>query len=545
MKTLRCAIYTRKSSEEGLEQEFNSLDAQREACEAFAISQKHEGWQVSATQYDDGGFSGGNTDRPALARLLEDIHAGEVDILIVYKVDRLSRSLVDFVKLVELFEQQSVSFVSVTQQFNTSTSMGRLTLNVLLSFAQFEREVTGERIRDKIRASKKKGMWTGGPVPIGYEAVDKKLIINLEEAEQVRHIFARYLALGCVRKLKAELDSDGYVSKRRGTVDKPSGGLPHARGALYRTLKNPLYIGKVQSVSGLHDGRHQPIVDDEVWKSVQARLGQNRTRNGLRSTAKEPSLLAGLLFDDQGNPMSPTHTRKGSRRYRYYVSQAVLQFRENDVGTVKRISAQKLESAVLREVLALFKNPKRLHQALGEPTLDAGLASQISKSAKIAHDVWETQSTSQTIASLKQTIARATVQRTGVTIEFIRSGLASFVIEENREIEAPDDHYVVEMKMRFKTAGVEPSAVLAESTTPVASSVRSLQQAVLRGLRWNEQLLKGEVSSLTAVAKREGVTQPYVGRLVRLATLDIDILERIARGDVPAGLTLEALKWYS
>ena len=255
-KSLRCAIYTRKSTEEGLDQAFNSLDAQREACEAFAKSQAHEGWQVLPEHYDDGGFSGGTMERPALARLLAEIESEQIDVVIVYKVDRLSRSLADFVRLIDLFDKTEVSFVSVTQQFNTSTSMGRLTLNVLLSFAQFEREVTSERIRDKIAASKKKGMWMGGLVPLGYDRVEKQLVVNEDEADIVRHIYKRYLKLKCVRELKVELDREGHLSKPRPEHHKSTGRKSFSRGALYTVLKNPVYIGKVHHKGELHDGKH-------------------------------------------------------------------------------------------------------------------------------------------------------------------------------------------------------------------------------------------------------------------------------------------------
>ncbi len=263
---LRCAIYTRKSSEEGLEQDFNSLDAQREACEAFIISQKHEGWSVLDDFYDDGGISGGTMERPALKRLLEDIEAGNIDSVVVYKVDRLSRSLSDFVKMVEIFDDRGVSFVSVTQQFNTTTSMGRLTLNMLLSFAQFEREVTGERIRDKIAASKRKGMWMGGLPPLGYDVQDRQLVINETEAVTVNHIYQRYLELGSVRLLKEELDGDGIVSKLRvNKHDRTSGGKPIARGALYLMLSNRLYLGEIVHKDKSYPGEHEPIISTELW----------------------------------------------------------------------------------------------------------------------------------------------------------------------------------------------------------------------------------------------------------------------------------------
>src|SRR5688572_16503467 len=263
---LRCAIYTRKSSEEGLQQDFNSLHAQREACEAFITSQRHEGWRLLHDEYDDGGFSGGTLERPALRRLLREISAGRIDVVVVYKVDCLTRSLADFAKIVELFERQGVSFVSVTQQFNTTSSMGRLTLNVLLSFAQFEREVTGERIRDKIAASRRKGLWMGGNVPLGYDAVDRKLVVNIVEAELVRRIYGRYAELRCVTRLKAWLDAEGLRSKLRVRADgRASGGLPFERGALYALLQNRVYIGEAVHKGAAYPGDHAPIIDRALW----------------------------------------------------------------------------------------------------------------------------------------------------------------------------------------------------------------------------------------------------------------------------------------
>src|SRR5689334_15518560 len=295
----RCAIYTRKSSEEGLEQEFNSLAAQREACEAYIRSQQHEGWVLVRTRYDDGGFSGGNLERPAAQRLLTDIRAGRIDIVVVYKVDRLTRSLADFARLVELFDASGVSFVSVTQQFNTTSSMGRLTLNVLLSFAQFEREVTGERIRDKIAASKKKGMWMGGNPPLGYDARDRKLLVNEAEAETVRHIFRRYLELGSVRLLKEELEAQGILSKARlSALGRTWGGNRFARGALYLMLQNRIYLGEVVHKKQHYPGEHASIVDRDLWERVQARLAANSVEREGGGRATSPSLLAGLLFDD-------------------------------------------------------------------------------------------------------------------------------------------------------------------------------------------------------------------------------------------------------
>src|SRR5438105_2637713 len=310
-KVIRCAIYTRKSSEEGLEQSFNSLDAQSEACRAFIASQRHEGWRSNTKTYDDGGYSGGSLERPALQLLLEDIKQGKLDAVVVYKVDRLTRSLADFAKIIEIFDSHEVSFVSVTQQFNTTSSMGRLTLNVLLSFAQFEREVTGERIRDKIAASKRKGMWMGGKVPLGYDLRDRKLIVNVEEAQRVRTIYQRYLNLGCVAKLKVDLDRKGVKSKQRIAENgNRSGGTSYSRGALYQILQNHLYLGEIDHRGQIYAGEHQGIVHRELWDQVQARLRTNNqaNQNGLR--LKAPSLLAGLLYDARGNRFTPAPTSK-------------------------------------------------------------------------------------------------------------------------------------------------------------------------------------------------------------------------------------------
>src|ERR1019366_793405 len=312
----RCAIYTRKSSDDGLEQEFNSLDAQREACEAYVTSQRHAGWVALANMYDDGGLSGGTIERPALQQLLSDIKAGKVQIIVVYKVDCLTRSLADFAKIVDVLDAHDASFVSVTQQFNTTTSMGRLTLNMLLSFAQFEREIAGERIRDKIAASKAKGMWMGGNVPLGYDVKERKLAVNEAEAATVRMIFQRYAELGSVALLKAELERAGIVSKRReGAGGELSGGKRFSRGALYLMLQNWLYRGNVA---------HEEIIEPELWQAVQDKLAAGRRERSMAVGAEAPSLLSGLIFDSEGARLSPTHAVKKGKRYRYYVSTALI-----------------------------------------------------------------------------------------------------------------------------------------------------------------------------------------------------------------------------
>src|SRR5829696_106949 len=316
-KVLRCAVYTRVSTEYGLEQEFNSLDAQRESSEAYVKSQAHEGWRLLPTQYNDGGFSGGSLNRPALQKLLADIRDRLVDVVVVYKVDRLTRSLADFAKLVELFDAQGVSFVSVTQAFNTTTSMGRLTLNVLLSFAQFEREVTGERIRDKIAASKKKGLRMGGPVPLGYEVSNKKLVVHEREAEQVRLIFRRYLELGCLTKLAQALREEGICTKvsrrRNGSI---RGGIAFTKGPLAYCLRNRVYVGEVIHKDQYYPGEHDAIVDRALFEAVQQELAAKARSTGLHRIAG--SLLTGRIFDDRGNRMTPTTAKKGGVRYPYY-----------------------------------------------------------------------------------------------------------------------------------------------------------------------------------------------------------------------------------
>src|SRR6266850_245159 len=309
----RCAIYTRKSSEEGLEQEFNSLQAQSEACEAYIRSQRHEGWVLARTRYDDGGFSGGNMERPALQQLLADIQGGRIDIIVVYKVDRLTRSLADFARLVEIFDAQGVSFVSVTQQFNTTSSMGRLTLNVLLSFAQFEREVTGERIRDKIAASKKKGMWMGGNVPLGYDASERSLIVNPGEAETVRCLFALYRELGCARRVKEEADRLGLRTKRGTTASGTErGGRSFSRGHIYHLLSNPIYIGEIAHKGQLYPGQHPALIDAETWTAVRDQLVTNATNHRRKADAAEPSLLAGMLVERGGENPGARRRRRGS-----------------------------------------------------------------------------------------------------------------------------------------------------------------------------------------------------------------------------------------
>ena len=357
-RSLRCAVYSRVSTDQGLEQDFNSLDAQREASEAYIKSQAHEGWRLIRDHYDDGGYSGGSMNRPALQRLLADVQARRIDVVVVYKVDRLTRSLADFAKLVELFDEHGVSFVSVTQSFNTTTSMGRLTLNVLLSFAQFEREVTGERIRDKIAASKRKGMWMGGAVPLGYRVEDRALHIVEHHAGIVRSLFRRYLEAGSVVRLKQQLDAENIrIPTRVDGAGRSRGGGLLSRGHIYKILSNPIYVGRIAHKGQVHEGQHPPIVTRDLWDQVQQslrdHLGSVRTKRRHQSSE---ALLAGKLFDDRGNRMSPSWARKGPRRWRYYVSQAVLQADKGKAGSIVRVPAADVEALVVEALGKLSSN---------------------------------------------------------------------------------------------------------------------------------------------------------------------------------------------
>ena len=361
MKPLRCAVYTRKSTEDGLKQEFNSLDAQREACEAYVLSQRQEGWLLDPGRYDDGGFSGGNMERPGHKALIAKVDAGLVDVIVVYKVDRLTRSLADFAKIVERLDAKQASFVSVTQAFNTTTSMGRLTLNVLLSFAQFEREVTGERIRDKIAASKKKGMWMGGPVPLGYQVIERKLVPVVEEAERVRTIMKRYLSNYSAPRLIAQLEAEGILTKvQNRTSGPPRGGIPFRRGSLFYLLKNPVYRGKIVHHGKVYEGEHEAIVDADLWDAVQAALAVKAPPRRFPTNEPQQALLRNLLKDSEGRPMVPTYGSKGTRRYAYYETRKDLA-RPGDPAAL-RVQRGLLESHVTDQVALLLADEHALRR---------------------------------------------------------------------------------------------------------------------------------------------------------------------------------------
>jgi site-specific DNA recombinase len=428
VRRLRCAIYTRKSSEEGLEQEFNSLDAQREACSAYIASQRSEGWTLLAGRYDDGGVSGGTLDRPALRRLLADIEHGIVDVVVVYKIDRLSRALMDFAKLVEVFDRNGVTFVSVTQSFNTTTSMGRLTLNILLSFAQFEREVIGERIRDKIAASRKRGMWMGGVVPLGYRVRDRKLIIHDDEAVVVRAIFQRFVELGSAALLARSLAADGFRSRR---------GKPFDKAALYKILANRVYIGEAVHKGVGHPGEHEPIIDRKLWNKVRSVLQESpRVRAGL-TRAQTPALLKGLLYGPTGSAMSPTHTRRGNKLYRYYVSQSVLKHGP-EACPVRRVPAAEIEAAVVDQLRIMLRSPEVIVATWRAARTEVdGLSEDAVRDALERLDpVWDELFPAEQSRIVQLLVARVDVGTDGLDINLRTNGLAS-VFEQLAAIEAP------------------------------------------------------------------------------------------------------------
>jgi DNA invertase Pin-like site-specific DNA recombinase len=418
----RCAVYTRKSTEDGLAQEFNSLDAQYEACAAYALSQKHEGWLLAETRYDDGGFSGGNMERPGLKALLADVAAGKVDVILVYKIDRLTRSLADFAKIVDVLDKAETSFVSITQSFNTTTSMGRLTLNMLLSFAQFEREVTGERIRDKIAASKRKGLWMGGKVALGYVVENRRLVVEETEAKLVKLIFKRYLALGSVEELADELNAKGYKTKVQRSVTKPPiGGCPFRRGTLYHMLANPIYLGKVVHKGEAFPGEHDAIISEKLWHAVQEKLKANASGLAKRIRGQQPSLLIGLIKDSLGRPMTASHASKGkTRRYRYYVTRPDKQSKQ----PAYRVSAHDLEKLVTDKLAKYLATPSNI-AALAPPETEAITLQEALNKADIAAAILRSGTGQAKRDLLAQLLAQATLHEASVSLELSSAGLAN------------------------------------------------------------------------------------------------------------------------
>jgi DNA invertase Pin-like site-specific DNA recombinase len=421
IRKLRCAVYTRKSTEEGLEMEFNSLDAQREACDAYIASQKAEGWVLYPESYDDGGFSGGTLDRPALKRLLADIEGGRIDVVVVYKIDRLSRSLMDFAKLVEVFDRGGVTFVSVTQSFNTTTSMGRLTLNILLSFAQFEREVIGERIRDKIAASRKRGMWMGGFVPLGYEVRNRKLVINEAEGATVRMIFERFVEVGSATALARALAAEGVRTRRGRLVDK---------GFLYKLLNNRVYIGDAVHKGTAYPGEHEAIITRALWDNVHGILRESPRVRAGRTRAATPALLKGLIFGPTGCAMTPTHTRRGDKLYRYYVSQSVLK-RGADACPVGRVPAAEIEGAVVDQLRGLLRAPEVIVGTWrsARPEIDGLSEAEVREALEGLDPLWDELFPAEQARIVQLLVERVEVGQEGVDIRLRVDGLARLVHE--------------------------------------------------------------------------------------------------------------------
>ncbi|KQT17219.1 hypothetical protein ASG40_17715 [Methylobacterium sp. Leaf399] len=499
-RPLRCAIYTRVSTEHGLEQEFNSLHNQREAAEAYIKSQAHEGWRCLPAPYDDGGFSGGSLERPALQRLLAEIALKRIDVVVVYKVDRLTRSLSDFARLVELFDAHGVSFVSVTQAFNTTTSMGRLTLNVLLSFAQFEREVTGERIRDKIAASKRKGLWMGGVVPLGYRVEARALHVVEEHAVLIRSIFARYLELGAVTRLQAELDEAGItVPERIDGKGNRLGGKPFSRGHLYQILASPLYIGRLTHRGRVFEGQHQPIVEAAIFEVVQAKLTANHHGKASHRLPSE-HLLVGRIHTAEGHALTPSHTVKGTRRYRYYVSQAVLKGKEaarhSDANPIRRLSAPDIEAAVVQSLRSQFPRAGDLSDA---EVIARGLA-QVVVHPDALH-----------------------LELTGEERSVVQVRWSPNRSQRHREIIVPPGSD----RLGLRPMKVEDRA--------------RILKAVATARSWIDDLLAARIADTDAIAMREGCSERSVRMTLSLAQLSPRIVQALVEGRLPRGIGIKSL----
>ena len=493
-KVIRCAIYTRKSTEHGLDQEFNSLDAQREACEAYIKSQASQNWKALPQEYDDPAYSGGNLERPALKRLLRDIEAGRIDVIVVYKIDRLTRSLADFAKLVEAFDAKSISFVAVTQQFNTTTSMGRLTLNVLLSFAQFERELASERVRDKVAACRKKGKWTGGTVPLGYDAKDKKLVINKTEAETVRTIFRLYLELKSFGKLVAELDRQKIVTKRRDTkVAKYNGGIPFTYGPLAYFLKNRIYVGEMHHGGKWFKGEHQALLDRPTFERVQDLLKKNRIIRRIKHS-ESGALLRGKLFDDKGNAMSPSFSAKNGVRYRFYVSTA-LRGRKDRAGSVTRVSAPEIER-----------------------TIEQTLRRKLQEQGASAEQVWDR------------------IDRTVIGTESIRVTVNPG--SDDRPVQAVEIPWTVERTDCHNNSNLS-----------VREPDQKLLQALARAHAWLSDLANDRFASVEDLASKANIHPKVMREALKMAFLAPDIGTSIFTGDATFELTalrkVSALSWQS
>ncbi len=530
-RRIRCAIYTRKSSEEGLDQDFNSLDAQAEACAAYVTSQKAEGWVLVPTRYDDGGLSGGTLERPALQRLLADIEAGLVDQIVVYKIDRLTRSLSDFAKIVDRLDAAGASFVSVTQSFNTATSMGRLTLNMLLSFAQFEREVTAERIRDKIAASKKKGLWMGGTVPFGYQPDGRSLKIDEAEAPIVRHIHDLYHQLGSIRAVAEEAEDLGYRTRARSSASgNRSGGTPFSRGHVYQILTNPLYAGRIRHRDKVYPGQHPAILDPVGWDALQERLAAEAARSRGRSSAAERSPLVGKLFDETGDRLTPSHSRKKGKRLRYYISRRLVTDKRQKHPDAWRLPARDLETGIARILRDHLMKPTVLTELVRDLSAAEipGLQEKMQHLAKDCDpegsvDLW---------APL---LRRADLQQGSILLRLDRKVLAERLGILPDRIDSAARRISASFQMQRR--GVEARIVLG-AAVPQIDPV--LAKNILMAQRWYAAIKAG--ASFGDLAAREKTTTSRVQQIIGLAFLAPDILDQVAAGSQPVAFTSEWVK---
>jgi site-specific DNA recombinase len=516
-RSLRCAIYTRVSTDQGLEQDFNSLDAQREACAAYIRSQAHEGWVLVPTSYDDGGYSGGNLDRPALKALLEAVAARRIDVIVVYKVDRLTRSLADFAKLVEAFDAAGVSFISITQSFNTTTSVGRLTLNMLLSFAQFEREVTGERIRDKIAASKKKGIWVGGVVPLGYRAVERKLVIDQAEAETVRFIFRRYLEFGSLGALVDDLKRKGVMTRIRTlATGRVVGGVPFTRGPLSYFLKNRMYLGEINHGPNSYPGEHPPILDRDVFDAVQTRLAAQATATDFRRS-RSGSLLTGKLFDPLGRPMTPSYAVKAGVRYRYYISRCGSGSMGADATRIVRVSAPDIEDAVLK---ALASTEDRIGTS---KTVDPVAAGHIVD--RLTHEP----------RAIQDLIDRVAIRTGSIEIKLMADAVGT---DWPKTIAIP----WFKPPTRVHRDVIAPAEGQWSDPRAMSSDTRSrLLSTIAASRSWLDDLASGRVEDVEKLAGREGRSPRSVTMLLSLAFLAPDLVAAIVDNRMPRGIGVTQL----
>ena len=534
-KMVRCAIYTRKSTEDGLEQEYNSLDAQYDACAAYALSQRHEGWTVVKDRYDDGGFSGGNLERPGLKRLLADIEAGKVDIILLYKIDRLTRSLSDFAKIVDILDRKGASFVSITQSFNTTTSMGRLTLNMLLSFAQFEREVTGERIRDKIYASKRKGIWMGGPVPLGYDVIDRKLVVNAVEAEQVRHIMQLYLKASSVPELVDELaknDSHTKIQQRKDGGTR--GGVHFKRGNLYHLLSNRIYRGMTVHKGEAFEGEHEAIVAEELWDQVQVKLAKQGQGGSSRKVSARTGVLAGLIYNAEGTPMVLTHTQKGNRRFHYYAN------RYESLGDCRasRVSARDIEGIVLGQISQTLASGSQIQSMMLDGTYKADqLHNVILRCRQLADEL--------TAAKYirKQAIVRNVVDRVDlhegrVVIKIDNRSLLNAISAEG-SIQPSSSDLIIEREAIRLRRGKALRLIIPATSAGEGVSLRDdkLVALIAESRAIMAQIVKNPDKSVPTLAAEQGRCRVRMMKVAKLVCLDPFIVTAIVEGRQPLKLT--------